>query len=674
MLTRPDGTEIELAVNPATGRLETIASPNGVPAVAMGFTYFANNTASPGKVQSITATGGVTQAFAYAGALLTSVVWNGPVTGTLTYSHDDLFRAKSETVDGTAPIDRLWNLDGQLTHTGDLQLAYDAVTGLFQGTTLGVVSDSVTWSGFGEASSYTASIAGTALWTRTFERDALGRITTVTETLAGSAPIEWTYDYDLAGHLTDVWQNGVRIAHDEYDAHGNRTLVERAGEPPIVATYDAQDRIEGFGATTVAHTQNGERLTKTSASGTTTYTHDAFGQLRSVTLPDATLIEYLYDAAGRRITKQVDGAFIQRFLYGEMFGPAALVDANGAVIERYVYATSPSVPDYVLKLTGPWAGVYRLIKDERGSVRLVVNAQTGAIAQALTYDAHGRVLSDTHPGFVPFGFGGGLWDADTGLVRFGLRDYDPEIGRWITQDPIGLAGGDTNLYAYVAGDPINATDPTGLFLQSNPAMDSALNGGLLSWLGFEQFARGAFNYNEGLLKLSNDATFNEGLAQIRQGICQMVGGGVSLATNTGPMAIGVAGLAGAVIQMGLPSSRMLGRAMAKAGQTRPKGHAAHHIVAKKAPGAADARQILEKFGIGLDDAVNGVFLPASSSAASGAANHTSLHTAAYYRAVNYALSQATSRADALGILAGIANKLQNGGFREHAEDHKGLCH
>ncbi|WP_370302769.1 RHS repeat-associated core domain-containing protein [Rheinheimera baltica] len=55
-----------------------------------------------------------------------------------------------------------------------------------------------------------------------------------------------------------------------------------------------------------------------------------------------------------------------------------------------------------------------------------------------------------------------MYDADTGLTRFGARDYDPETGRWTASDPIGFAGGDTNLYGYVLGDPINFIDPTGL--------------------------------------------------------------------------------------------------------------------------------------------------------------------------------------------------------------------
>jgi RHS repeat-associated protein len=80
----------------------------------------------------------------------------------------------------------------------------------------------------------------------------------------------------------------------------------------------------------------------------------------------------------------------------------------------------------------------------------------------MDYDEWGNVLADTNPGFQPFGFAGGLYDPDTGLIRFGARDYDPESGRWTAKDPIQFAGGAPNLYSYVRNDPVNRIDPTGL--------------------------------------------------------------------------------------------------------------------------------------------------------------------------------------------------------------------
>jgi RHS repeat-associated protein len=62
----------------------------------------------------------------------------------------------------------------------------------------------------------------------------------------------------------------------------------------------------------------------------------------------------------------------------------------------------------------------------------------------------------------PFGFAGGLYDHQTGLTRFGARDYDAQVGRWMAKDPILFNGGDTNLFGYLQSDPVNWIDPYGL--------------------------------------------------------------------------------------------------------------------------------------------------------------------------------------------------------------------
>jgi len=105
--------------------------------------------------------------------------------------------------------------------------------------------------------------------------------------------------------------------------------------------------------------------------------------------------------------------------------------------------------------------LYRFVSDRRGSPRLIIDTGSGAIVQQIDYDEFGRVLEDSNPGFQPFGFGGGLSDPQTGLVRLHARDYDPETGHFTTPDPVGYAAG-TNLYLYVSGDPINRVDPSGL--------------------------------------------------------------------------------------------------------------------------------------------------------------------------------------------------------------------
>ncbi|MEL6196168.1 MAG: RHS repeat-associated core domain-containing protein, partial [Myxococcota bacterium] len=119
------------------------------------------------------------------------------------------------------------------------------------------------------------------------------------------------------------------------------------------------------------------------------------------------------------------------------------------------------------------------------------------------YDEFGRVLSDSNPGFQPFGFAGGLYDQDTDLVRFGARDYDPETGRWTSKDPILFEGFSWSLYQYVEGDPVNLLDPEGEFaISGGTSVGIAIAGGFgstVAGLGAASFGVGygigtAINY------------------------------------------------------------------------------------------------------------------------------------------------------------------------------------
>lgn len=188
----------------------------------------------------------------------------------------------------------------------------------------------------------------------------------------------------------------------------------------------------------------------------TNYSYDELGNLRTVQLPSGSQISYLYDGLGRR-TSRTSSSGIVYYLYRDPYKISATLNSTGAIESEFIYAKNINVPDAMIKggLT------YKLITDYLGSVRYVVNASSGEVAQQMTYDEFGNVLTDTNPGFQPFGFAGGLYDVDSKLVRFGARDYDPETGRWTSKDPILFNGSDTNLYGYTFNDPINFIDPNG---------------------------------------------------------------------------------------------------------------------------------------------------------------------------------------------------------------------
>jgi RHS repeat-associated protein len=174
-------------------------------------------------------------------------------------------------------------------------------------------------------------------------------------------------------------------------------------------------------------------------------------------LPDGRSIEYAIDGESRRAGKRVNGTLQKGWLYADALRIVAETDGSGAVVSRFVYGAKANVPEYMIR----GGATYRIFSDHLGSPRLVVHTGTGATAQRIDYDEFGKVTQDTNPGFQPFGFAGGLYDPDTKLVRFGARDYDAEVGRWTSKDPIGFSAGDSNLYGYVLGDPLNFFDPGG---------------------------------------------------------------------------------------------------------------------------------------------------------------------------------------------------------------------
>ena len=173
-------------------------------------------------------------------------------------------------------------------------------------------------------------------------------------------------------------------------------------------------------------------------------------------------MKYIIDAYHRRVAKKVGGTVVQRFAYNSgSIHPIAEFDSANNLVAKYVYGSKWHVPDYLMRVDG----TYRIVTDHLGSVRLVYNVANGSIVQQTAYDEFGNILpgetvaSGWSP--VPMGFAGGLHDRDTGLVRFGARDYEARSGRWVAKDPIRFGGGAPNLYEYAGNDPVNGIDIDG---------------------------------------------------------------------------------------------------------------------------------------------------------------------------------------------------------------------
>src|SRR2546423_55619 len=147
-ITRPDRQALTFAYD-SGARLSTLTIPGGV------YTFAYN--ATTGKLSSLTAPGGGTLSYTYDGARVTQTAWAGSVAGSVSRVFDNDFRVTSQSVNGANPINLNYDSDSLLVGAGSLTLTRNAQTGFITGTTLGGVTDSLTYTGFGEVSSYGVS-------------------------------------------------------------------------------------------------------------------------------------------------------------------------------------------------------------------------------------------------------------------------------------------------------------------------------------------------------------------------------------------------------------------------------------------------------------------------------------------------------------------------------------
>lgn len=207
--------------------------------------------------------------------------------------------------------------------------------------------------------------------------------------------------------------------------------------------------------------------------GKNSYEYDSFGNLKKVTLSNGKVIEYKVDGFNRRFKQLINGQVTEYYLWYDQIRLAAVLDSNKNAKSIYIYGSeSSNVPGYVIKD----GKTYKIIHDPgTQSVRYVVDSENAMVVQEFEYDENGNIMKATNAEFQPITYAGGLYDLDTKFVRFGARDYDPTIGRWTTKDPIGFNGGDTNLYAYVGGDPMSYVDPSGLSAKDVLRIQQAFN-------------------------------------------------------------------------------------------------------------------------------------------------------------------------------------------------------
>ena len=461
-LTLPDGSHVAITLD-AAGRPEAMALSAGT--LTLGYDGATGQLAT---LSMPNAAGAQDVALSYDGPLLTQQRYTGPATADVDFGYDDLLRMTSTTVAG----DRVaygYDRDGRMTQAGVETLTRDPDSGVVTSTTAATgrnVHQIYATSGLRELNLHSATWSGGGSFSESIDsRDGVGRILEKTET----GGVMRGYRYDADGRVTEERRGGVVIASYVYDPQGNRTELHRFNPAGVetesrVASYDARDRLLDDGLAAYTYDEAGRRASKTmtSTGDVTRYSYDELGHLTRVELPTGATVEYTYDGAGRRTGRTTDGAVDgpndTAWVYGAGPAPLAALTGDGTLRATYTYGTRSWVPDAVHIQNGPeTADDYVLISDHRGSVRVVIG---GITTDRSDYDAFGR-RTGLGITIVGFGFAGGIDDLQTGLVHLGARDYDPQTGTWIEPDPIRFGGGDTNLYAYVGGDPVNFVDPSG---------------------------------------------------------------------------------------------------------------------------------------------------------------------------------------------------------------------
>jgi RHS repeat-associated protein len=252
--------------------------------------------------------------------------------------------------------------------------------------------------------------------------------------------------------------------HTIYDDVGNRTSSH------LSTSYGYQqgafNRLTATQQATYTFDANGNVTSKSEGTNKWYYSYDYENRLTNATkfgglMPRAgESINYHYDALGRRVIRQDKKTGRTEFTH----------DGLDVIQDRKLYGDSTTTTNYVnglgiddkLKVTSGTTSKY-FLTDHLGST-VGLTDSNGVVTETASYDSFGRVIASNLS--TRYQYTGRESDEKSGLMYYRARQYDPQIGRFTTEDPIGFAAGDVNLYAYVDNNPINNFDSLGLEVEA----------------------------------------------------------------------------------------------------------------------------------------------------------------------------------------------------------------
>ena len=310
--------------------------------------------------------------------------------------------------------------------------------------------------------------AGTLLQKFQYGYDAMSRRTYVKR----NNGVGDVYGYDTANQLTSVKYNCTnpdttptnpsQTVTYTYDNAGNRTQVVDSLNGTSASTPNADNQYTTVGSNTATYDVRGN-LT---ALGGTTYGYDASNRLLSYGDSFANSVTQAYDPLGRCVKRTINGT-TSFFVYD--LGWRLLNEYNSSGGRIYRYVNGPASNEIVSRTDSSNVVVY-YHTDGLGSITKLTSS-TGAVLEQYSYDAFGKTTIQNASGTTitssaygnRFMYTGAELVAPMNLYNNRNRFYSPSLGRFLQPDPIGHAGDGYNIYRYCGNNPVNATDPTGLY-------------------------------------------------------------------------------------------------------------------------------------------------------------------------------------------------------------------